>query len=65
MNSPNMYKITKGDKLFFADNYASAEKVFNRTKNTKYPCGAFTRLYCDLGAGYDLMRVHSKSIGRA
>ena len=39
-----MYKITKGDKLFFANNYASAEKVFNRTKNTKYPCGAFTRL---------------------
>lgn len=60
-----MYKITRGDKLFFADNYSSAEKIFTRTANSKYPCGAFTRLYCNLGDGYKLMRVHGKQIERA
>ena len=60
-----MYKITRGDNIQTAATYTQAEKIFNRIKRNKYPCGTFTRLYCDLGDGYQLMMISGKAIERS
>ena len=60
-----MYKITKGDREEHANTYPEAEKIYNRLCKSKYPCGALTRLYCDLGEGYQIMRIGGNRIERA
>ena len=60
-----MFKITHWRDEFTASNYREAEKIFNRLKRRKYPCGEFTRMYCDFGEGYVLTRVGGKRISNA
>lgn len=60
-----MYKITKGNIEAYANTYEKAEKTYKRMRKNLYPCQSFTRLYCDLGNGYCLMRVGGKRIEKA
>lgn len=60
-----MFKITHGSDLFTAKTFREAEKIYNRLKRRKYPCGAFTRMYCDFGDGYVLTKVGGKRIENA
>ena len=60
-----MYKITKGNREEHADTYPQADKIFRRLCKNLYPCGAITRLYCDIGDGYKLMKVGGKRIENA
>lgn len=60
-----MYKITKGNTEVHANTYEKAEKTYMRMCKILYPCGAITRLYCNLGGGYCLMRVGGKKIEQA
>lgn len=60
-----MYKITRGDEISYTQTYPEAEKIFNRVRRRKYPCWEYTRLYCDLGEGYQLMTVAGKRLNNA
>jgi hypothetical protein len=60
-----MYKITKGNREEYANTYMKAEKIFRRLCKNLYQCGAITRLYCDIGNGYQLMRVGGRRIENA
>lgn len=60
-----MYKITKGDIEAYANTYEKAKCIYNRMCKTLYPCRAITRLYCNLGDGYCLMRCGGERIEQA